>query len=28
MREWAENGNTPELTLEEINEEIDKTRNK
>ena len=26
IREWAENGNTPELTLEEINEEIDKTR--
>jgi addiction module RelB/DinJ family antitoxin len=28
MREWAENGNTLELTLEEINEEIDKTRTK
>ena len=26
MREWAENGNTPELSLEEINEEIEKAR--
>ena len=26
MREWAETGNTPDLTLEEINEEIKKTR--
>ena len=26
MREWAEAGNTPELTLEEMNEEIGKTR--
>ena len=26
MREWAETGNTPDLTLEEINREIEKTR--
>ena len=26
MREWAETGNTPDLTLEEINKEIEKTR--
>ena len=26
MREWAESGNTPDLTLEEINEEISKAR--
>jgi hypothetical protein len=26
MRKWAENGNTPELSLEEINEEIEKAR--
>ena len=26
MREWAETGNTPDLTLEEINEEIKKSR--
>lgn len=27
MREWAEKGNTPELSLDEINDEITKTRN-
>lgn len=26
MREWAEEGKTPDLTLEEINEEISKAR--
>ena len=26
MREWAEAGNTPELSLEKINKEIKKTR--